>query len=110
MNRHGRSRLLAALARSFVLRCEEAQNQVEARVTSAVELDKRQRRVVEETTREITGKAPIVQYRVDPQVIGGLILQVGDVRYDNSVRQQLDTMRDELFERAERGLQVAVAD
>ncbi|MBU0637255.1 MAG: ATP synthase F1 subunit delta [Planctomycetes bacterium] len=110
MNRHGRCGLLGALARCFVLRLEQAAGQVEVRVSSAQELDQRQREDVVRTAAQLAGKQPLMEYSVDPALIGGLLLQIGDVRYDNSVRQQLQAARARLRERGQRGLAVAVAD
>ena len=38
--------------------------------------------------------------RVDPSLIGGLVVRLGDVVYDRSVKHQLDTLRGQLAERA----------
>jgi len=110
MNRHGRAHLLPALARAFVIQDEQARNQVETCVISAVELDDEQRRSVQYTAQTISGKMPVVEYRVDPDLIGGLVMQVGDMRYDNSLRRQLHAMRAALHARAESGLEVGVTN
>lgn len=103
MNRNGRSALLDAVLRRFVVQAEEAAGQVEVTATSAVELDDAQRGTVTETAAKLSGKAPVMEFRVDPAIVGGLVLQVGDIRYDNSVRSQLKAARARLLERAERG-------
>lgn len=104
MNRHGRLGMLEALLRAFVLRVEQTAGQVEARVLSAVELDDELRRRTVEAIRAVTGKQPLVEYRVDPGLIGGLVVEVGDIRYDSSIRRQLLRARMRLHERAERGV------
>lgn len=103
MNRNGRAGLLAAVLRRFVIHAEEASNQVEVTAISAVELDEAQRRAVAESAAKLSGKSPVMEFRVDPQIVGGLILQVGDIRYDNSVRRHLSAARELLMERAQRG-------
>ena len=49
-----------------------------------------------------TRSAATVRMRidVDPSLIGGLVVRLGDVVYDRSVKHQLDTLRDSLAERA----------
>jgi F-type H+-transporting ATPase subunit delta len=62
-------------------------------VTSAVELDPE---VVEQIGKEIekqTGQTVELQSRVDPNVIGGLVLQVGNMVLDASVKNRLDKLR-----------------
>lgn len=110
MNDNGRSGLLAALHHSYVLRQQAAANQVDAFVTSAVELDESQKKTITDTAAKVSGKSPIVHYRVDPSILGGLIVQIGDWRYDNSVSRKLGVVRRRLLERAERGLPVGMAE
>lgn len=105
MNRHERAGLIAAMHRRFVLRQEQASNEIEAVATSAVELPGEQRAEIERLASELSGKRALVQYRVRPEILGGLILQVGDVRWDNSLRTRLEAARSALRERAERGFE-----
>lgn len=106
MNRNGRNGVLAGLLRGFVLAQEAAAGQVEAVATSAVELDANERSAVEATAAKLSGQKPLVQYRVDPGILGGLVLQIGDLRYDNSIRSKLTEAERRIFERGERGLNV----
>ena len=41
-----------------------------------------------------------MRYEIDPDLIGGLVVRIGDVVYDQSVKHQLDVLRDQLAERA----------
>jgi F-type H+-transporting ATPase subunit delta len=107
---HGRSGLLEALCRCYALRQEEAAGQVEATATSAVPLEEPQRRAVTELAARLSARKPLVDFRVDPGVLGGLILQIGDIRYDNSLRRHLNVARHRLAERSERGLEVSVVE
>jgi F-type H+-transporting ATPase subunit delta len=108
MNRHGRYGLLASLCRAYELRMERAADQVEVQVTSAVELDERLRGRIEQTAAELSGKTPLMRYTVDEGLLGGLVVQMGDWRYDNSVRRQLRTARARMLERSERGIELTI--
>ncbi len=110
MNRHGRADSLPALLRTFILRIEDARGQIEIQATSAVELTPEQRTAVTVLAEELAGKKPLVEFRVDPDLIGGLVLQIGDQRLDNSVRWHLRTARRRLLERSARGLGRNVVD
>ncbi len=62
-------------------------------VTSAVELDPE---VVERIGSEIeqqTGNTVDLQSRVDPDILGGLVLQVGNMVLDTSIRNRLEKLR-----------------
>jgi F-type H+-transporting ATPase subunit delta len=41
---------------------------------------------------------PVPSYQVDPALIGGLIVQIGDDVYDASVRSRLQQLRNRLIE------------
>ncbi len=110
MVRHRRGGLLRALLRSYVLALEEAAGQIEARATSAVALTDAQRAAVTQLAAEKSGKKPLMDFVVESELLGGLILQIGDWRYDNSLRRQLHDMKLQLSDRGDRGLEVGVRD
>lgn len=104
MNAHGRSGLLDALCERFIARQEEAAGQVRARAASAVPLSDELRNRVAETVARLSGRSPVMQFEVDPGLLGGIRIQIGDVRYDNTIRRHLELVRRRLEERAQRGL------
>jgi len=62
-------------------------------VTSAIELDPAiAERVGAEVERQ-TGKKVELTSRVDEDIIGGLVLQVGNMVLDTSIRQNLEKLR-----------------
>ena len=108
MNQHGRIGLLPQLLRAFVLRIEEDRGQVEVQAISAVELSGVEQADVQTLAAQLTGRQPLMDYRSDPSIIGGLVLEVGGYRYDDSVRHNLDALRRRLLERSSRGLKIGV--
>lgn len=104
MNRHGRLETLPAVLRCFVVRAEAAAGMVEVRVRSAIELTPGQKSRIEALAAELSKRKPIMEYTVDPDVLGGLVLQINDFRYDFSLRRQIELARVRLRERGERGL------
>ena len=38
----------------------------------------------------------VLSYAVDPQILGGIVLKVGDIVYDASLRAQLDNLRESI--------------
>jgi F-type H+-transporting ATPase subunit delta len=74
----------------------EATKRLEVNVTSAIELDKS---VVEQVGKEIekqTGRSVQLSSSVDEDVLGGLVLRVGNVVLDASLRSKLEKMRREI--------------
>jgi F-type H+-transporting ATPase subunit delta len=104
MNRHGRLETLPAMLRCFVVRAEAAAGMVEVRVRSAIELTPEQRLRIEALAAELSKRKPIMEFAVDPDVLGGLVMQINDFRYDYSLRRQLQLARARLRERGERGI------
>ena len=62
-------------------------------VTSAVELDPEvAERIGEEIERQ-TGNTVELQRQVDPAILGGLVVQVGNMVLDTSIRNRLEKLR-----------------
>ncbi|WP_026369653.1 ATP synthase F1 subunit delta [Kallotenue papyrolyticum] len=61
----------------------------EASVTSAVPLSEEQQQAIVQQLRAKYGPALEVEFKVDPSILGGLIVRVGDKVLDESVRSRL---------------------
>jgi F-type H+-transporting ATPase subunit delta len=84
------------IRRRFEELVAEELKQLEVSVTSAVDLDER---VVEEVGKEIekqTGRKVELSSSVDPEILGGLVLRVGNMVLDASLRNRLEKMRKEI--------------
>jgi len=68
-------------------------------VNSAVPLPDDQRERLLHELRKKYRKEPVLTIRVDPALLGGLVIRVGDWLYDGSVRMRLDNIRKQLIER-----------
>ncbi len=108
LNDNDRAEIVPQMHAAFETHARAAANEMLCTAVSAVELDAGQREEVLRTARELTGKQPVMTWRVDPGILGGLVLQLGDVRYDYSTARQLRQTRRLLSERGERGLQIRV--
>jgi F-type H+-transporting ATPase subunit delta len=74
----------------------EAKKRLEVTLTSAVELD---RKVVKQVRKEVerqTDREIDVETQVDPDILGGLVLRVGNVVLDASLRSKLEKLRKEV--------------
>ena len=62
-------------------------------VTSAVELDPEIARRIGAEIEKQTGNTVELQTKVDPEILGGLVLQVGNMVLDTSIRHRLEKLR-----------------
>jgi len=67
-----------------------------AEVTSALPLNKEEQEAVKTNVLDKMGAKTNIEFRVDPQILGGLIIRVGDKVLDGSVSGQLEEMRKSL--------------
>jgi F-type H+-transporting ATPase subunit delta len=65
-------------------------------VTSAVELDASLVASIESRIKEATGRQVETTHKVDPDIIGGLVLRVGNKVLDASVSGRLQRLRRQL--------------
>lgn len=72
---------------------KEENRMLEVTVTSAVELDPAVARQVGEEVERQTGRSVELKSRVDESIIGGLVLQVGNMVLDTSIRNNLEKLR-----------------
>lgn len=73
---------------------------LEVELTTAVELSDEEAEAIVGKLEQAAGRKVEATRSVDPDLIGGLILQAGSMRVDGSVRGRLNSLRDELLARA----------
>jgi len=71
----------------------EANKQLPVQVTSAVELDEETVRNLGDKISETTGQHVDLTTTVDPDIIGGIVLRVGNSILDASIRNRLEQLR-----------------
>src|SRR2546423_1469598 len=69
-------------------------------VTSAVELDKGTLKDIGKKIEEQTGRKVDLTTKVDPYVIGGLVMRVGNIVMDGSIRARLERLRKQVAKAA----------
>jgi F-type H+-transporting ATPase subunit delta len=87
------------IAREFDRLVAEAEGILDVELTTAVELSDEETRDVIAQIEKASGRKVEATQRVDPDLIGGLVLQAGSLRLDASVRGRLDRLRQELTTR-----------
>jgi F-type H+-transporting ATPase subunit delta len=71
----------------------EAKGRVEAKVVSAGALDAQMVESVRQRLRGISGKDVVLQEETDPNLLGGLLIELEGKVYDGSIRTQLEKMK-----------------
>jgi F-type H+-transporting ATPase subunit delta len=92
----GRSSQLDEIAREFERLVAEEEGVIHAELTTAVALSDQEAGKLLERVEEASGRRIEATREVDPNLIGGIVLQVGSHRLDASVRGRLERLRREL--------------
>lgn len=100
LNEHDRLDLLRAMRMAYAELLDERMKRMRVLVRSAVAVPDDQLQRLKDELRQTFQKEPIVQTRLDPGLLGGVVVKVGDWLYDASVRTQLDNLRNQLIERS----------
>ena len=83
---------LSSIVASFRARLAAERGQVQAEVVSAKKLDKKQLKAVQDAVTKHTGKKVQLDARVDPSLLGGLVVTVGSLQVDASVKRKLQQL------------------
>lgn len=98
--KHQRSYVLGSIREEFRKLFDKARGRIPVKVVSASPLGEAQKTAVASRMRTVLGGEPILQTEVDPSLIGGLVVQVGDVVFDGSLLANLARLREQLINRS----------
>jgi F-type H+-transporting ATPase subunit delta len=76
------------------------ERRLEVELTTAVDLPPAEERRIVEQIERASGRKVEATRKVDPSLIGGVVLQAGSLRVDASVRGKLERLRHELVTRS----------
>jgi F-type H+-transporting ATPase subunit delta len=96
--RKRRQRLYAAIERQYRTMVEAKLGHLHVQVTMAREPDERTERELAELLTAKLGQRVVPHVRVDPGIIGGVIVRYGDRVMDGSVRRRLIALRRRMLE------------
>lgn len=91
--------MLDEVARQYLALYEKIKGQDVAHVTTAVPLTPALEKKVLAQLKSITGKEVTLQHAVDPELIGGFVLRVGDLEYNASIASKLGNLKRELIQK-----------
>jgi F-type H+-transporting ATPase subunit delta len=87
------------MSAEFQALVDQAQGRLAVELTTAYELPAEEAAAIVQRIERGSGRTVEATRKVDPALIGGLILQAGSLRVDASVRGRLDRLRRELVTR-----------
>jgi len=100
MNHKGRLAVLPTLVELYRRAHQDLRGKVDVHVTTAVPLKLKLREKLKRTLAERLGKQSELTEEVDESLIGGIVVRVGDMKLDASVKRRIDDLRQIFHDRA----------
>ena len=97
-----RQMLIPAIANEYRDLVDEVEGRIHAEVTLARAVDDEQRASIARQLTQKFGRPVVPQVRVNPNILGGIIVRVGDRVMDGSVRRRLGILRSRMLAKAGR--------
>jgi F-type H+-transporting ATPase subunit delta len=94
--RHQRGEQVAAVAEIFEELADEAAGVVRAEARTVVPLTEQQRARLAAVLSRATGRRVVLEERIDPGILAGVRVQIGDRLIDGSAAGRLERLREEL--------------
>ena len=105
LNNHERLDLLRPILTAAIQMHDERNRRLRVEVASAVPLPDDIRTRLETSVRTYFHMEPVLIPHIDPALLGGFKIRIGDMQYDASVRNRLDTLRDQILARSSHEIQ-----
>ena len=105
LNQKDRLGMLRFIGIAFRTLLEERAGRSRVLVEAAAPLTDDEQRAIKDDLAQVTGKTPVLVVRVKPELIGGLVIHIGDRVFDSSIRSKLQTLRNNLLARGTHEIQ-----
>lgn len=105
LNDHERLDLLRAVRHAYRELVDQRAGRVRVQVQTAVALPDDQVSRLHDELRSVFHVEPVLETRVEPALLGGLRVRIGDWQYDASVRTQLEMIRQQIIARSSHEIQ-----
>lgn len=104
LNDKRRAMILPWVCDAFRRKLDVQHGREDVFVTTATPLSEAQRESIRSQVKRLSGREAILVEKVDPEVLGGITIQVGDRLYDMTVRRRLRDLRAQLLASSEKHL------
>ncbi len=100
LNDHQRLDVLRPIAAAYRELRDQRFGLLRVLVRSALPLPNDQQEQLKQQLRETFNKEPVLESQTDPELLGGLVVRVGDWLYDHSVKNELESIRNQIIARS----------
>jgi F-type H+-transporting ATPase subunit delta len=91
-----RASILAEVSKSYIELYQEQQGVKDVTVITAISLTDAMEKKVMAKVKELTGSDSVnLKNIIDPKILGGFVLRIGDVQYNASIANQLGNLKRE---------------
>ncbi|MAX81971.1 MAG: ATP synthase F1 subunit delta [Crocinitomicaceae bacterium] len=97
---HGREDILVPIAEAFIHQYKQHKGIVSAEVTTAVALSNEERENIKGIVTQMQQGTVELTEKINPEIVGGMIIRVGDKQIDASVSRRLETLKRELINKS----------
>jgi F-type H+-transporting ATPase subunit delta len=97
--KRGRQQLLREIAQEYHALLDIKFNRVRAGVTLARPADDSLKKLIQERLSQQLGKEVLATFSVDPEILGGTVVRVGERIHDGSIRRRMTRLRRQLVMR-----------
>jgi F-type H+-transporting ATPase subunit delta len=105
VSRHQRLDLLRAIRRQAHERLDKLRGRVPVQLATATPIDEAFAARIAQSLAPLVGGLPQMERAVDPKLIGGIVVRVGDKVYDGSIANQLQELRQQMMDRSAHEIQ-----
>ena len=85
--------ILNEVAEKYTIIYDELKGKEIAKITTAIPLNSELNNQVLDKVKEITGKKASIENIINPNILGGFILRIGDIQYDASIANKLQSLK-----------------
>lgn len=94
--RNSRLAAIAPISKRFAFELGERRDIVTAEIVSARQLAANEQSELKSQLEKVTGKLVNMEFRIDENLIGGVVTRIGSTVYDGSIRTKLNTLKEQL--------------
>ena len=99
-SKHGRLDLLRPILREYRSKVDSRLGRIPITVTTAVPIEEATALKIVDGLREFIEGEPVMRLVVDPSVLGGIVVRVGDTVFDASMASHLENTRRRIIDRS----------
>jgi F-type H+-transporting ATPase subunit delta len=105
LNKRNRLGVLPDIIKAFSDLDDVRSSRIRVKVTTPTGIDRHLQEEIEASLRNYLKKEPMVDYHINPEIIGGFVARAGDLLIDGSIRTQLGMLKKTLIRRGEDEIQ-----